>query len=45
MNEKRINEIAFGAGAAFGVFVGILFRLGLLWVYLWVLNYLGWLPF
>lgn len=45
MNDKKVGEIAYGMGAALGVFVGILFRLGVLWVYLWALNYLGWLPF
>lgn len=44
-NKDKVGEMAYGAGAAFGVFLKLLVNLGLLWVNLWVLNYFGWLPF
>jgi hypothetical protein len=43
--DKLKEEIAWGVGAAIGVVINFFLRLGLLWVGLWVLSSLGWLPF
>ena len=45
MRDEDKQGIAYGIGAALGVFVRLLINLGMLWVNLWVLNHFGWLPF
>jgi len=43
-NEKLV-EMAKGIGGGLGYFVGLLIRLGLLWIGLWVLHKLDMLEF
>jgi len=43
--EDTTKSVAYGVGAALGVFFRLLLWLGLNWVALWCLTRLGWLPF
>jgi len=43
--DNTARSIGEGIGMAIGVIIRSGFRLGLLWLGLWVLNYFNWLPF
>lgn len=44
-NNEKITDIAKGAGAAIGFLIVSFFRLGFLWLGLWILAHFGLLPF